>query len=115
MLAYLDLLCNALLERNDIEARRLLAHPLARQLPRRVRDEALSMTRGSRDSMRAPLQTMQFRHQMAQLLLEEPDQGATAAQLELPLRLPAEPYEMSPTIARAAHLTPRRRISGSTG
>ena len=115
MLAYLDLLCNALMERNDIEARRLLGHPLSRHLPRRVRDEAMSMTRGSRDSMRAPLQTMQFRHQMAQLLLDEPDQSATAAQLELGLRLPAEPYELSATIMRAARLEPRRRISGSTG
>lgn len=115
MLAYLDLLCNALMERNDIEARRLLAHPLARQLPRRVRDEALSMTRGRRDSLRAPLQTMQFRHQMAQLLLDEPDQAATAAQLELPLRLPADAYEMSATIVRAAQLNPKRRISGSGG
>ena len=115
MLAYLDMLCNALMERNDIEARRLLAHPLARQLPRRVRDEALSMTRGRRDSLRAPLQTMQFRHQMAQLLLDEPDQGTPACQLELPLRMPSESYEMSPTIVRAAQFAPRRRVSGSTG
>ncbi len=115
MLAYLDLLCNALMERNDIEARRLLAHPFARQLPRRVRDEALSMTRGRRESLRAPLQTMQFRHQMAQLLLEEPDAAGSAAQLELPLPMLSEPYELSSTIMRASVAPRRRRVSGSGG
>lgn len=114
MLAYLDLLCNALIARNDIEARRLLAHPLARQLPRRVREEALSMTRGRLESRRAPLQMMRFRHQMAQLLLEEPDPAGSASQLELPLPMLPEPYEISTTIVRAARLTPKRRVSGGS-
>ena len=35
MLAYLDLLCAALLERNPVKIRRLLRHPLAKALPRR--------------------------------------------------------------------------------
>ena len=112
MLAYLDLLCNALIARNDIEARRLLSHPLARQLPRRVRDEALALTRGRRDHRHAPLQTMQFRHQMAQLLLEEPDPAGSGSQLELPLPMLTEPYELSTTIVRAARLSPKRRVSG---
>jgi hypothetical protein len=49
---------------------------------------------------------------MAQLLLEEPDAAANAAQLELPLQMLPEPYEISTTIVRAARLTPKRRVSG---
>lgn len=105
MLAYLDSLCVALTERNDIEVRRLLSLPLARHLPRRVRDEALALTRGgTRQAARTPIQAMQFRHQMAQLLLGDaattvpPDAG----QLELALPMVPDTFEGNATLARAA-------------
>ena len=45
MLDYLDSLCAALLARNGTEIRRLLRHPLARALPRRVREEGYAIAR----------------------------------------------------------------------
>lgn len=111
MLAYLDSLCVALTERNDIEVRRLLALPLARHLPRRVRDEALALTRGgTRMATRSPILAMHFRHQMAQLLLGDPasmPQGG--GQLELPLRMVPDSFEGNATLARAA-----RTVRGRT-
>lgn len=104
MLAYLDSLCVALTERNDIEVRRLLSLPMARHLPRRVRDEALALTRGgTRQPVRTPIQAMQFRHQMAQLLLGDPATvPAEAGQLELALPMVPDTFEGNATLARAA-------------
>ena len=98
MLAYLDSLCAALLARDGDEIRRLLRHPLARALPRAVREEALGMARSGARSMRAPLQTLRFYHQTAHLLGVQYDPANPAgparrssheddeAQMELPLR-----------------------------
>ena len=98
MLAYLDSLCAALLARDGEEIRRLLRHPLARALPRAVRDEALGMARAGARTMRAPLHTLRFYHQTAHLLgvQHDPANPAAAArrrgdddaqeQMELPLR-----------------------------
>ena len=60
MLDYLDGLCAALLARNGTEIRRLLRHPLARALPRRVREEGYSIARAGPESLRAPVQTLHF-------------------------------------------------------
>jgi hypothetical protein len=68
MLDYLDGLCAALLARNGTEIRRLLRHPLARALPRRVREEGYSIARAGPDSLRAPIQTLHFYHQTLHLL-----------------------------------------------
>jgi hypothetical protein len=68
MLDYLDGLCAALLARNGTEIRRLLRHPLARALPRRVREEGYSIARAGPDSLRAPVQTLHFYHQTLHLL-----------------------------------------------
>ena len=94
MLDYLDGLCAALLARNGTEIRRLLRHPLARALPRRVRDEGLSIARAGPDSLRAPVQTLHFYHQTLNLLgaraepAARPDtvHGAEGGQIEMPLR-----------------------------
>ena len=52
MLAYLDSLCAALLARDSTEIQRLLALPAARDLPRRVREEAVAISRaGNRSFM----------------------------------------------------------------
>jgi hypothetical protein len=68
MLDYLDGLCAALLARNGTEIRRLLRHPLARALPRRVREEGYSIARAGPESLRAPIQTLHFYHQTLHLL-----------------------------------------------
>ncbi len=100
MLDYLDGLCAALLARNGTEIRRLLRHPLARALPRRVREEGYAIARAGPESFRAPVQTLHFYHQTLHLLGARPvarpeaAPGGTAAeqaagdrgQLEIPLR-----------------------------
>jgi hypothetical protein len=100
MLDYLDGLCAALLARNGTEIRRLLRHPLARALPRRVREEGFAIARAGPESFRAPVQTLHFYHQTLHLLGARPaaarsDTGSAASgepasgasrQIELPLR-----------------------------
>jgi hypothetical protein len=72
MLDYLDGLCAALLARNGTEIRRLLRHPLARALPRRVREEAHAIARAGPDTFRAPIQALHFYHQTVHLLGARP-------------------------------------------
>jgi hypothetical protein len=98
MLDYLDSLCAALLARNSTEIRRLLRHPLARALPRRVREEGYSIARAGPESLRAPVQTLHFYHQTLHLLGARPTArgevgtpGASGStgdepQIEMPLR-----------------------------
>jgi hypothetical protein len=99
MLDYLDGLCAALLARNGTEIRRLLRHPLARALPRRVREEGYAIARAGPESFRAPVQTLHFYHQTLHLLGARPagartDTGTTeneqsaseSRQIEMPLR-----------------------------
>ena len=100
MLAFLESLCGALLARDAEAVRRLLAHPLARALPRAVRDEARNVANGSARGYSAPLQAMHLYHQTAHLLgacadpatrrAEEQSQAgpaptARSGQIELPL------------------------------
>src|SRR5215212_10240901 len=97
MLDYLDSLCAALLARNGTEIRRLLRHPLARALPRRVREEGYAIARAGPESLRAPVQTLHFYHQTLHLLGARPatragegtSSGAERSedrQIEMPLR-----------------------------
>jgi hypothetical protein len=98
MLDYLDGLCAALLARNGTEIRRLLRHPLARALPRRVREEGYAIARAGPESFRAPVQTLHFYHQTLHLLgarsVARADVGGGAddasigegRQIEMPLR-----------------------------
>ena len=67
MLAYLEDLCGALIAHDTDVIQRLLAHPLARSLPRQVREEAIAISRASAASLRAPIQTLRFYHQTLQL------------------------------------------------
>ncbi|GAC1652894.1 MAG: hypothetical protein NVS4B3_15480 [Gemmatimonadaceae bacterium] len=67
MLAFLDTLCTALLQGDGLAIRSLLEHPLARTLPRRVREEALAIARVGRRSFRAPVHTLHFYYQTVQL------------------------------------------------
>src|ERR1700737_841918 len=98
MLDYLDGLCAALLARNGTEIRGLLRHPLARALPRRVREEGYAIARAGPESLRAPVQTLHFYHQTLHLLGARTvatrtdaspaaeHSGAEGRQIEMPLR-----------------------------
>jgi hypothetical protein len=80
MLDYLDGLCAALLARNGMEIRRLLRHPLARALPRHVREEAHAIARAGAETFRAPIQTLHFYHQTVHLLGARPAEARTEQQ-----------------------------------
>ena len=95
MLAYLDSLCAALLARDTSEIRRLLALPLAQDLPRRVREEAVAISRAGRRSFIAPVNALHLYYKLTHMVDESsdpesaaPDKDDTAAtdQLDLPLR-----------------------------
>jgi len=97
MLAYLDSLCAALLARNTEEIRRLLAHPLAQDLPRRVREEAVAISRAGRRSFMAPVNALHLYYKLTHMVDETSDPAFTspedkgdaessAGQIELPLR-----------------------------
>ena len=68
MLAFLDSLCAALIARDVIRIRQLLAHPLSRALPRAVREEAAAIAGGLPRGYTAPLQAMRLYHQTAHML-----------------------------------------------
>ena len=68
MLAFLDSLCAALLARDAKLIRQLLDHPLARALPRQVREEALMIARTGRRGFVAPIHALRLYHQTAHLL-----------------------------------------------
>jgi len=97
MLAYLDSLCAALLARNSEEIRRLLAHPMAQDLPRRVREEAIAISRAGRRSFIAPVNALHLYYKLSHMVDESsdptfspPDEKTPPAdqsgQIELPLR-----------------------------
>jgi hypothetical protein len=105
MLDYLDGLCAALLARNGTEIRRLLRHPLARALPRRVREEGYSIARAGTDSLRAPIQTLHFYHQTLHLL------GARTSSAKRTDKTTADATEAKATEARQIEMP--LRASGS--
>ena len=84
MLAYLDALCAALLARDTEEIDRLGRHPLARALPRTVREEVLAIRRVGHGSLRAPIETLRHYHRTAHLFGVAHDPASTD-QMELPL------------------------------
>ncbi len=97
MLAYLDSLCAALLARNTEEIRRLLAHPMAQDLPRRVREEAVAISRAGRRSFMAPVNALHLYYKLTHMVDENSDStftepgktsppAADTGQIELPLR-----------------------------
>lgn len=94
MLAFLDALCAALLARHSIEVYRLLALPVARKLPRAVRDEAVTIAKAGPDSFMAPVQALHLYYKLshlvdgsAELVPEEwtaQEQKRTGPQMEFP-------------------------------
>ncbi len=96
MLAYLDSLCAALLARDTSEIRRLLAHPMAQDLPRRVREEAVAISRAGRRSFIAPVNALHLYYKLTHMVDESSDTVFETAsrnetsgktdQLDLPLR-----------------------------
>lgn len=73
MLAYLDSLCAALLARDTMEIRRLLAHPMAQELPRRVREEAVAISRAGRRSFIAPVNALHQYYKLTHMVDENSD------------------------------------------
>jgi len=108
MLDYLDGLCAALLARNGTEIRRLLRHPLARALPRRVREEAHAIARAGTETFRAPVQTLHFYHQTVHLLGGRPVEAS--AEHPAASRHTGEPADVGPQIE--IPLPPARRAAG---
>ncbi len=96
MLAYLDSLCAALLARDTSEIRRLLANPMAQDLPRRVREEAVAISRAGRKSFIAPVNALHLYYKLTHMVDESNDptfENTSRAnspekndQLDLPLR-----------------------------
>src|SRR5688572_7106332 len=96
MLAYLDSLCAALLARDTAEIRRLLAHPMAQDLPRRVREEAVAISRAGRKSFIAPVNALHLYYKLTHMVDESADntfehpprqeESGKTDQLDLPLR-----------------------------
>ena len=97
MLAYLDSLCAALLARDSAEIQRLLALPAARDLPRRVREEAVAISRAGNRSFMAPIHSLHFYYKLTHMVDESSDptfespappkeETAKTDQLDLPLR-----------------------------
>ena len=96
MLAYLDSLCAALLARDTSEIRRLLAHPMAQDLPRRVREEAVAISRAGRRSFIAPVNALHLYYKLTHMVDESSDptfentpskeEAQKTDQLDLPLR-----------------------------
>lgn len=93
MLAYVDSLCAALLARNSVEIRRLLALPQAAKLPRRVREEATTIAKAEGFGHTAPVHALHYFYMLTHLLDEQNDPlfdddtgHAERTQIELPLR-----------------------------
>lgn len=86
MLAFLDALAAALIARDAERIRRLLAHPLARALPRGVRDEATAMAQGGHAHFGAPLRTLRLYHQTAHLLGVSADPATPREPVRRPVR-----------------------------
>lgn len=93
MLAFVDSLCAALLARNSVETRRLLALPQAAKLPRRVREEATTIAKSDGYGHAAPVHALHYFYTLTHLLDENNDplfgddmSHAERTQIELPLR-----------------------------
>ncbi len=93
MLAYVDSLCAALLARNSLEIKRLLALPQAGRLPRRVREEAAAIAKSDGFGHSAPVHALHYFYTLTHLLDEnndpllDGDMGhMERTQIELPLR-----------------------------
>jgi len=95
MLAYLDSLCAALLARDSTEIQRLLSLPASRDLPLRVREEAVTISRAGGRGFMAPINALHFYYKLTHLVDETADPvfGASndsahgsEGQLDLPLR-----------------------------
>ena len=93
-LRYLGELEEALSRREPLRITALLRKRTATHLPREVREELLSLSRVSRDSLRAPVQFLRFQYRMTHLA--RGGEGLPSAQTELRL----EPLAHAGTIRR---------------
>jgi hypothetical protein len=68
VLAFLDALCTALLQRNSAVVEQLMRHPLAGALPKAVQEEARRVMQGSAVGSWVPLNALKLFDQTAHLL-----------------------------------------------
>lgn len=68
MLAFLEALCTALVQRDKDALQRLLQHPLAGALPSVVVEEARKALSGALPGTHAPIHALRLYHQTAHLL-----------------------------------------------
>ena len=71
LLAFGELLAQAMIDKRSRVIEALMANPLANRLPASVRDEAEAFRRLPPDSFRAPIETLRYCHRLAQLLVTE--------------------------------------------
>ena len=90
-LGYLDNIEHAVLARDALRLTSLLRKRTASHLPREVREELLMLSRAPRESYRAPVQLLRFRHRMRQLAAG--GERLLTAQTELRLETPASAGE----------------------
>lgn len=83
LLVYVDRLYEAVAARDAASVTRMLRLQMATQLPRDVREDVLATTRAPRDSFRAPMRLLQFRHRMMQLGTGEATPSVGQFELEL--------------------------------
>jgi hypothetical protein len=108
MLAYLEDLCGALIAHDADAIQRLLAHPLARSLPRQVREEAIAISRANAATLRAPIQTLRFYHQTLQL-------GAPGQDTQASGPTASEPTASEPAAGDSSDADPDRGPSHTQG
>ena len=84
LLRFIDEVYRAAMTRNESRLRELLEGPLAIQLPREVRAEAIAIVNAPPASFRAPVRLLQLRHRTLQLARTNPATHDDA-QLELEL------------------------------
>jgi hypothetical protein len=110
MLEYLEDLCSALLAHDAPAVYRLLAQPLARSLPRQVREEALAISRANPSSLRAPIQVLRYYHQTLQLGDEPVWGGGDSVEVDVIAEAGSEDLESDLDLAR---LIDERGMAGS--
>ena len=77
LLQYVEAIYRAVERREAMRVVWLLGDALAIHLPREVFEEALTLSRAPRDSLRAPMHLLRYYHRTAQLLAGgEPDHSA---------------------------------------
>jgi hypothetical protein len=86
LLTHLDLVAAAVAERDVAKVKELVTGQGSSRIPRRVREEVLTVATLPRTSLRAPMALFAFYYQTSQLMRDEAEVAERErSQLELPL------------------------------